>query len=109
MDKSYELIAEPQMEQDSFGSKKLKCVRFIASDGLTRHVHHYDVSEQHPIDGLIVILAADSPVNASELGGKWTQALKRGQRISMGWYDAKFLVEVVGFKSAKRNERIKAE
>ncbi|WP_058186675.1 hypothetical protein [Terracidiphilus gabretensis] len=99
MRKYYQLAAEPQVDQYS---RKLESVNFIASDGPSRHLHNYQVSERLPIDGLIVILALGANgADEIELGIRWNKELKLGKKINMGWYDAKFLVDAVGFKPKK--------
>jgi hypothetical protein len=93
MAKRYRLTAEPHRERDEFNNHVLRRVRFTASESGETHVIDLDVPEQG-IDGtLIVLMAGASP----ETGIRATQALKRGENVNLGSYDAAGLA-VLGFE-----------
>jgi len=81
------LTAEPlQFEQNEYGQKVLKRVRFTASDGGNKPERDFDLSA---IDGMILALYGDNV----EKGIRTIQAIKRAEAVEVGWFEAEELEE----------------
>jgi hypothetical protein len=90
----YKLTAQPRLELNISGDRKLTWVRFSAKHSMgTEHVLDLPVAE-HGIEGaIIVLLAGANPEKAIRVN----QELKRGESVDLGMHPTDSLAEL-GFE-----------